>query len=91
MTVASLFFARVYGAGAGRVLSAIIAGSAISNVLTVTIAASRINQELARDGILPWSRLLASTWPAGSPTAGLIVHAIPSIMVIRASRWTRLV
>ena len=35
VTVASLFFRRVYGSGTERVLSAVLAGAAISNVMTV--------------------------------------------------------
>lgn len=56
--------------GAG---SAFIAVSAFGNVASVTFSTSRLNQELAKEGILPFSRLAASSWPAGAPLAGLIV------------------
>ncbi|OBZ67883.1 High-affinity methionine permease [Grifola frondosa] len=57
------------------------------NVITITFAAARINQELAKEGIpLPFgNRFWASNWPTGkSPLPGLIIHLIPSIIVIIA-------
>lgn len=48
---------------------------------------SRVNQELAKEGIpLPFgNKFWASNWPTGkSPLPGLIVHLIPSIIVIIA-------
>ncbi|KAH9836157.1 high affinity methionine permease [Rhodofomes roseus] len=57
------------------------------NVITVTFGAARINQELAKEGIpLPFgNRFWASNWPTGkSPLPGLIIHLIPSIIVIIA-------
>ncbi|KAJ8508655.1 hypothetical protein ONZ45_g9104 [Pleurotus djamor] len=70
VTVASLFFRKC-----------------IRNVITVTFAASRINQELAKAGIpLPFgNKFWALNWPTGkSPLPGLIIHLIPSIVVIIA-------
>jgi amino acid transporter len=58
--------------------------SAFGNVLTVTFAQSRVNQELAKEGVIPFPRFWASTWPAGSPSAGLLLHFIPSFIVIVA-------
>ncbi|KAG2062420.1 hypothetical protein BDR04DRAFT_1123950, partial [Suillus decipiens] len=52
-----------------------------------TFAASRVNQELAKEGIpLPFgNKFWASNWPTGqSPLPGLIIHLIPSIIVIIA-------
>ncbi|KAI0338061.1 amino acid transporter [Trametopsis cervina] len=87
VTVASLFFGKVFGPAAQRALSVFVALSALGNVVTVTFAASRVNQELAKEGIpLPFgSRFWASNWPTGkSPLPGLIVHLIPSVIVIIA-------
>jgi solute carrier family 7 (L-type amino acid transporter), member 9/15 len=50
--------------------------------MTVTFAQSRVNQELAKEGIpLPFgNKFWASNWPTGkSPMQGLIVHLIPSV------------
>lgn len=41
-----------------------------------------MNQEIARQGFLPFSRLLSSSRPFGAPLGGLIVHYIPSFLVI---------
>ncbi|KIP03101.1 hypothetical protein PHLGIDRAFT_26278 [Phlebiopsis gigantea 11061_1 CR5-6] len=87
VTVASLFFRNVFGAQAQKALTVFVALSALGNVITVTFAASRVNQELAKEGIpLPFgSRFWASNWPTGkSPLPGLIVHLIPSVIVILA-------
>jgi amino acid transporter len=43
---------------------------------------ARLNQEIARQGFLPFSRLLASSRPFNAPMGGLIVHYIPSLLVI---------
>jgi len=87
VTVASLFFKNVFGTEAQRALTVFVALSALGNVLTVTFAQSRVNQELAKEGIpLPFgNKLWASTWPTGkSPLPGLIIHFIPSFIVIVA-------
>ena len=86
-TVASLFFHNVFGTKAQKALTVFVALSALGNVITVTFAAARINQELAKEGIpLPFgNRFWASNWPTGkSPLPGLIIHLIPSIIVIIA-------
>lgn len=85
VTVAALFFENVFGTTAERALSVFIALSALGNVITVTFAAARVNQELAKEGIpLPLgNKFWASNWPTGkSPLPGLIVHLIPSVIVI---------
>ncbi|KAJ3555603.1 hypothetical protein NM688_g2483 [Phlebia brevispora] len=91
VTVASLFFGNVFGHKAQQALTVFVALSALGNVITITFAASRVNQgelkELAKEGIpLPFgSRFWASNWPTGkSPLPGLIVHLIPSVIVILA-------
>ncbi|KAL1948698.1 hypothetical protein VTO73DRAFT_10504 [Trametes versicolor] len=99
-TVASLFFKNVFGVQAQKALTVFVAlrvaqthqrsfvNSSLSlyrNVITITFAAARINQELAKEGIpLPFgNRFWASNWPTGkSPLPGLIIHLIPSIIVI---------
>ncbi|KAH9937972.1 amino acid transporter [Amylocystis lapponica] len=57
------------------------------NVITVTFSQSRVNQELAKEGIpLPFgNRFWASNWPTGkTPFPGLLIHLIPTIIVILA-------
>ena len=43
---------------------------------------ARLNQEVARQGFLPWSNVLASSRPFDSPLGGLLVHYVPSFLVI---------
>ncbi|KAL7934744.1 amino acid permease domain-containing protein [Trichoderma chlorosporum] len=83
-TVASFFMKKVFGSAAQRALSVLVALSAYGNVMTVTFAQSRVNQELAKEGVIPYPRFWASSWPFGSPSAGLILHFIPSFIVIVA-------
>ena len=64
--------------------SVLVALSAFGNVLTVTFAQSRVNQELAKEGVIPGPRFWASSWPFGSPSSGLLLHFIPSFIVIIA-------
>ena len=84
VTVASYFVGAVYGKEAQRAISVFVALSALGNVLTVTFAQARVNQELAKEGVIPYPRFWASTWPFRSPTAGLLLHFIPSFIVIVA-------
>ncbi|KAK0543382.1 hypothetical protein OC846_006182, partial [Tilletia horrida] len=84
-TIGSYFFGQVFGQAARRAFAALVAVSAFGNVATITYAQSRVNQELAKEGALPWPRLFASNWPTQrSPFMGLIVHFIPSFIVIIA-------
>lgn len=87
VTVASLFFKNVFGVKAERALSVLVALSALGNTITTTFAAAKVNQELAKEGVpLPFgNRFWASNWPTGkSPFPGLIIHLIPSVIVILA-------
>lgn len=51
VTVAVLFFKNVFGTRAEKALSVIVALRALGNVITVTFASCRVNQELAKEGI----------------------------------------
>jgi len=83
-TVASYFAGKVFGTTAEKVISVFVALSALGNVLTVTFAQSRVNQELAKEGVIPYGKFWASTWPRKAPGAGLLLHFIPSFIVIIA-------
>jgi amino acid transporter len=50
--------------------------------MVVTFALARVNQEIGRTGLLPFSKILSSTAPFGSPLGGLVLHYIPSLLVI---------
>ncbi|RDW67422.1 putative methionine permease [Aspergillus mulundensis] len=81
--VAALLFDRLFGPRVGGTLFPLaIAISAAGNVMVVTFALARVNQEIARQGFLPWGDLLSSSRPFGTPLWGLIVHYFPSLLVI---------
>ncbi|KZT69137.1 amino acid transporter [Daedalea quercina L-15889] len=87
VTVASLFFKNVFGTQAQKALTVFVALRYRTGLVVVTFGAARVNQELAKEGIpLPFgNRFWASNWPTGkSPLPGLIIHLIPSIIVIIA-------
>ena len=67
-----------------RHLSVFVALSALGNVMAVTFAQARVNQELAKEGVVPFGRFWASSWPLGSPSGGLLLHFIPSFIIIVA-------
>lgn len=80
-TVAALFMSKVFGEAAQKAISVLIAISAFGNVMTVTFAQARVNQELAKEGIIPFPKFWASSWPKGAPGAGLLLHWIPSFII----------
>lgn len=82
VTVAGLFFRKVYGPSTQRIVSAFIALSALGNVMNITFAQARINQELAKEGVIPWPKFWASNWPCGSPFGSLLLHFVPSALII---------
>jgi len=70
--VAGLFFKNVFGDSAGaRSLPAFVALSNLGNVLAVSFAHARLNQELGKEGLLPGSRFWGSNKPFNSPTAAV--------------------
>ena len=46
------------------------------------IKQARVNQEVARQGFLPFARLVSSSKPFNSPMGGLLFHYVPSLLVI---------
>lgn len=73
--VAGLFFRNVFGASAGaRSLPAFVALSNLGNVLAVSFAHARLNQELGKEGMLPFSRFWASNKPSNAPAASVGVE-----------------
>ncbi|KAK3309258.1 amino acid permease-domain-containing protein [Chaetomium strumarium] len=81
--VAALFFERVFGQTLGKLLLPLaVATSAAGNVMVVTFSLARLNQEIARQGLLPFGDALSSSQPFGTPLGGLVLHYIPSVLVI---------
>nr|CDP24888.1 Putative low-affinity methionine permease [Podospora anserina S mat+] len=81
--IAALFFQRLLGETTGRIfLPLAVAISAAGNVMVVTFSLARLNQEIARQGLLPYGHLWSSSQPFGAPLGALMVHYIPSVAVI---------
>jgi amino acid transporter len=73
VTVAALFMGKIFGEDARRIAAAFVSLSALGNVMTVSFSDARVDQELAKEGMLPFSRFWASNWPCGAPTASLFL------------------
>lgn len=82
--VAALLFKNVWGSRMERVLSGFVALSALGNVLSVSFSQGRVNQALAAEGILPFSKVWASNWPYQAPLAGLTLHWVVCVIVVFA-------
>ncbi|EAU85121.2 high affinity methionine permease [Coprinopsis cinerea okayama7 len=82
--VAALLFENVYGEKATRALSVFVALSALGNVLSVVFSQGRVNQELGREGILPFSKFWGSNRPFNAPLVGLGLHWVVCLIVIFA-------
>ncbi|KAL4062806.1 amino acid permease-domain-containing protein [Scleroderma yunnanense] len=80
--VAALFFRNLFGSATEQFLSAVIALSIFGNILAVSFAQGRVNQELGREGVLPYSRLLASNEPFDAPFFGLLIHYSVSTLTV---------
>ncbi|KAL8997827.1 MAG: hypothetical protein Q9169_002999 [Polycauliona sp. 2 TL-2023] len=62
LDMANIFFGDVFGDEiAPRVMSGIIAFSIFGNILVMTFTASRVKQEIAKEGILPFSLFFAKS------------------------------
>ncbi|KAI4181528.1 MAG: hypothetical protein LQ346_006757 [Caloplaca aetnensis] len=81
LDMATIFFHDVFGNEiAPRVMSGVIALSIFGNIVVMTFTASKVKQEIAKEGILPWSLFFARStttpytwlsqrfWPSRSHT-----------------------
>ena len=83
LVVAGHFFTNVFGAIVGaRVLPFLIILSAFGSIAATSFAQARVNQELARERLLPFSSFWASSGPWGTPAAALFLHWLVSVAVI---------
>lgn len=81
--VSALFFERTFGATVGKVLLPLmVATSACGNVMVASFTIARLNQEIMRQGFFPYAEMLASNKPFNAPLGALVVHWIPSVLVI---------
>jgi hypothetical protein len=86
--LAAKFFEKVWGESAfvKNVLPLFIALSALGNVFAQSFAMPRVKQELAKEGVLPWSRFWASDWPFNAPTGAIFLHWIITSALILGSQ-----
>lgn len=72
LLVAGLFFRNVFGGGAAaKCLPVFVALSNMGTILVISFAHGRVNQELAKESLLPYSQFWASNKPFNAPTAGV--------------------
>jgi amino acid transporter len=71
VTVAAFFMGKVFGDSARRAAAIFAALSALGNMMSVSFSLSRVDQELAKEGILPFSSFLARNSYYGTPAATL--------------------
>lgn len=81
---AAMFFEAVFGTKAAKGLPALIAVSAAGNIMAVIIGHSRMMRECARQGLVPWPHVWASTRPFGTPFAPLVLMWFLTAIVILA-------
>ncbi|KAI1204183.1 amino acid transporter [Annulohypoxylon truncatum] len=83
--VAGLFFRNVFGdSAAARALPAFVALSNLGNVLAVSFAHSRLNQEFGKEALLPYGKFWASIKPFNAPAAALFLHWLVTVIVLVA-------
>lgn len=90
VTVAALFLGKVFGDGVRRVTGAFVATSEPGNILTSSFSSSRVDQELAKEGVLPFPRFWASNWPSGSPSAALFLLFFYTSFIIVAIPFAKI-
>jgi amino acid transporter len=81
---AALFFEAVFGDKHARGLPALIAVSAAGNIMAVIIGTTRQVRECARQGMIPWPHVWASTRPFGTPFAPTLLKWVLTVIVIIA-------
>ncbi|KAG0687831.1 hypothetical protein C6P40_001835 [Pichia californica] len=79
-----VLFEKFFGNSIGKIiLSSLIAFSVGGNIITVLYHISRMNQEIFREGFLPFSKFFASNLPFGSPLPSLLIPVfITSLFLI---------
>ncbi|KAI1798050.1 APC amino acid permease [Ganoderma leucocontextum] len=79
---AALYFGRLWGVGAERAVSVIVAFSTLGNILAVLFTHGRVVQELGREGVLPFSSFFASNKPFNAPLGGLFEQWLVTTSIV---------
>lgn len=82
------FFRKVWGENAfvKQAMPVFIGLSSLGNVFAQSFAMPRVKQELAKEGILPFSRFWASDWPINTPTGAILLHWLITVAFILGSQ-----
>lgn len=81
--VGLVLFEKFFGSSIGKVvLSSLIAFSVGGNIITVLYHISRMNQEIFREGFMPFSKFFASNIPFGAPLPALSIPVIITSMFL---------
>ncbi|KAH7359335.1 amino acid transporter [Plectosphaerella cucumerina] len=85
VTVAATLFKNMFGDTAGtKVLPVLVALSALGHLLGVAFTVPRLIQELAKDGVLPFSDFMMENRPFKTPIFALVLHLGVTILFICA-------
>jgi len=80
--IAGHFFRNIFGEQVGEnILPMFIIVSAFGNIAATSFAQARVNMELGRDGLLPWSGVFKGR-AEDEAGPGLFIHWLVSILVI---------
>ncbi|CAK9438017.1 uncharacterized protein LODBEIA_P23750 [Lodderomyces beijingensis] len=81
--VGSILFEKILGQNLGRhFLTFSIALCAGGNIFVVIYTISRVDQEVFREGYLPFSKFMSSNWPCGAPFRALVLSCSITTLVI---------
>jgi hypothetical protein len=69
-----------------KALPVFVGMSALGNVFAQSFAMPRVKQELAKEGVLPFSRFWASDWPFNAPSGAIFLHWLVTTALILGSQ-----
>ncbi|OXG18472.1 high-affinity methionine permease [Cryptococcus neoformans Tu259-1] len=81
---ATLFWEKLWGSKVSKGLTILPVLSASSNILNTIVGHSRMIREIGRQGVLPYPKFWATTWPIGTPTGALSAIWFVTLIVIVA-------
>ncbi|KAF5005344.1 hypothetical protein FDECE_8202 [Fusarium decemcellulare] len=85
VTVAASLFKNMFGDKAAvKALPALVALSALGHLLGIAFTVPRIIQELAKDGVLPFSNFFMENRPFKTPITALALHLAVTILFVCA-------
>ncbi|OXV09351.1 hypothetical protein Egran_02879 [Elaphomyces granulatus] len=83
----SLFFSKIFGTSAKvrQVSGILLCLSSAGNVMSSTYVNTRVKQEIAREGVIPWPEFWTRSTHLGTPGPALLLHWIFSTIFIIAT------